>query len=80
MKKKRYIIIILLLILIALILLFISKNTYKDYSRNYFYMDTYINIKITTTKNKKEANAILDDMRKYYINYIKRKIEKYNNN
>lgn len=71
MKKKRYIIIILLLILIALILLFISKNTYKDYSRNYFYMDTYINIKITTTKNKKEANAILDDIDYLYSTYHK---------
>lgn len=39
----------------------------------------------TTQKSQRQisieiVNAILDDMRKYYINYIKRKIEKYNNN
>ena len=39
----------------------------------------------TTQKSQRQisieiVNAILDDIRKYYINYIKRKIEKYNNN
>lgn len=39
----------------------------------------------TTQKSQRQisieiVNAILDDMRKYYIDYIKRKIEKYNNN
>ena len=45
MKKKYIYIVILVLILLSLVLLYIDKITYKEYSKNYFYMDTYINIK-----------------------------------
>ena len=48
MKKKYIYIIILVLILLSLVLLYIDKITYKEYSKNYFYMDTYINIKINS--------------------------------
>ena len=65
MKKKRIYIVILVLILISLVLLLIDKNTYKKYSKNYFYMDTYINIKINSTKSKKEIEEIL--WRKFYF-------------
>lgn len=44
MKKKYIYIIILVLILLSLVLLYIDKITYKEYNKNYFYMDTYINI------------------------------------
>ena len=62
MKKKYIYIIILVLILLSLVLLYIDKITYKEYSKNYFYMDTYINIKINSTKSKKEIDNIFNDI------------------
>lgn len=70
-NKKRIAVILLILILIALILLFIDKSTYKEYSRNYFYMDTYINVKVNTTKNKKEIDNIFNDIDYLYSSYHK---------
>ena len=71
MKRKNIYIGILILILISLILLFIDKNTYKEYSNNYFYMDTYISIKINSTKNKKEMDKIFSDIDYIYSSYHK---------
>lgn len=71
MKKKRIYIVILVLILISLVLLLIDKNTYKEYSKNYFYMDTYINIKINSTKSKKEIDNIFNDIDYLYSSYHK---------
>ena len=59
---KIMLIVILLLVLSSLILLLIDKNSYKNYSRSYFYLDTYINIKVYTTKNEKEMNDIFNDI------------------
>ena len=64
-------IILLVIILITLILLFIDKSTYKEYSKNYFYMDTYINIKVNTTKNGSEMDKIFDDIDYLYNSYHK---------
>ena len=79
MKKKYIYIIILVLILLSLVLLYIDKTTYKEYSKNYFYMDTYINIKINSTKNKKEINNIFNDIDYLYSSYNKltNRYEKY---
>lgn len=71
MRKKTIYIIILILILISLILLYIDKNTYKEYNKNYFYMDTYINIKINSTKSKKEIDNIYKDIDYLYSSYHK---------
>ena len=71
MKKKRIYIVILVLVLISLVLLLIDKNTYKEYSKNYFYMDTYINIKINSTKSKKEIDNIFNDIDYLYSSYHK---------
>ena len=71
MKRKNIYIGILILILISLILLFIDKNTYKEYNNNYFYMDTYISIKINSTKNKKEMDKIFSDIDYIYSSYHK---------
>lgn len=68
-NKKKILIILLILILIALILLFIDKSTYKEYTKNYFYMDTYIDIKINSTKSKKEIDVILDDIDYLFSSY-----------
>lgn len=67
--KKKILITILTLLLITLILTLVNISTYKTYQRNYFYMDTYIDVKINTTKNKKEANKILDDIDYIYKTY-----------
>lgn len=71
MKSKKIIIILLIIILITLILLFIDKSTYKEYSKNYFYMDTYINVKVNTTKSKKEIDSIFEDIDYLYSSYHK---------
>lgn len=72
MKNKKIIpIIILLLILAALVLVFVNMNTYKEYSRSYFYMDTYINIKINSVKSENEMNKIFDDIDYLYNTYHK---------
>lgn len=68
-NKKKIAIMLLVLILITLILLFIDKSTYKEYSKNYFYMDTYINVKVNTTKNKKEIDNIFYDIDYLYSSY-----------
>lgn len=69
--KKKLMIILLIIILTALILLFIDKSTYKEYSKNYFYMDTYINVKVNTTKSKNEMDRIFEDIDYLYSNYHK---------
>lgn len=71
MKKKYIMIILLSIILVALVLLFIDKSTYKEYSKNYFYMDTYINIKINTIKSKAEMDSIFEDIDYLYSSYNK---------
>lgn len=70
-KKKKIAVIILVLILIALVLLLIDKNVYKDYAKEYFYMDTYINVKLSTSKSKKEVDQIFDDIDYLYSSYHK---------
>lgn len=70
-NKKKILICLLVLILITLVLLFIDKNTYNEYSKNYFYMDTYINVKVNTNKNKKEMDNIFDDIDYLYSSYHK---------
>ena len=71
MKKKIVSITILVLILLALIILYIDKSVYKEYSKNYIYMDTYINIKITSTKSKREIDKIFEDIDYLYSSYHK---------
>lgn len=61
----------LVIILITLILLFIDKSTYKEYSKNYFYMDTYINVKLYSTKSKKEIDGYFEDIDYLYSSYNK---------
>ena len=70
-NSKKIVIILLVLILIALILLFIDKSVYKDYSRNYFYMDTYISVKVNSVKSKSEMDDIFSDIDYLYSSYHK---------
>lgn len=71
MKNKKIWIVLLIVILVALVLLFIDKSTYKEYSKNYFYMDTYINVKIDSTKSKSEIEGIFEDIDYLYSSYNK---------
>lgn len=71
MKNRKIMITLLCIILIALILLYVDKSTYKEYSKNYFYMDTYITVKVNTTKSKSEMNSIFDDIDYLYSSYHK---------
>lgn len=68
---KKVLIIILLLILLSLVLLFIDKSSYKEYTRSYFYFDTYISIKTNTTISENEMNNIFNDIDYLYENYHK---------
>lgn len=70
-NKKKITITLLIIILIALILLLIDKSTYKEYSKNYFYMDTYINVKVNTTKSQREIDNIFEDIDYIYSSYHK---------
>ena len=67
--KKKIAIIILILILLTLTLTLVNISTYKAYHKNYFYMDTYIDIKLNTTKNRKEMNKIFEDIDYLYKSY-----------
>ena len=49
-NRRKIAIVLLFLILISLVLLLIDKSIYKEYSKNYFYMDTYINVKVNKEK------------------------------
>ena len=68
---KKILIVILLLVLVSLILLFIDKSSYKDYTKNYFYFDTYINVKVNTVKSEREMNDIFNDIDYLYDSYHK---------
>lgn len=70
-NKKKIAIILLFIILVALILLYIDKSIYKEYSKNYFYMDTYINIKVNTTKSRSEIDSVFEDIDYLYSSYHK---------
>lgn len=70
-NRKKILIILLVLILSALILLLIDMNKYKEYSRSYFYMDTYISIKVNTKISKSDMDKIYDDIDYLYDTYHK---------
>lgn len=67
--KKKIKVTILILVLITLILTLINISTYKTYNKTYFYMDTYIEVKIDSTKTKKEIDKILNDIDYLYKSY-----------
>lgn len=65
MKKYSKIIVTLLLVTVLIILLLVNLNEKKEYSKNLYYMDTYIYIKIYNNK----ANDVLDNVEKIYKQY-----------
>lgn len=67
-NKLKIGLIIVIIIFLMGITLYLFKPTIKTYSRNLFYMDTYINIKVYTS-NKSLANQSLDEAEKIYQTY-----------
>ena len=70
-KINRWIwIIIPILIIGVIIFYFIQKNETKEFTRNLFYMDTYIYVKIEE-KSANKANQVLDHIEQIYEEYHK---------
>ena len=69
MKKVNEFVVIMGILLVALIGVYIYKGrSLKPYDRNYFYMDTYINVKIySNSKNK--ASKALDKIDEIFSEY-----------
>jgi len=70
MKKYLKYILAIILIVIFIVCGYLSfyKKT-KEYSRNLFYMDTYINVKFSTDIGDTKANEILDGVDSIYNKY-----------
>lgn len=67
MKKKYKIIFILLISLIILIV--IATTNYKKYEKNYFYLDTIINIKINTNLPNHKVEEVFKEIESLYSTY-----------
>lgn len=83
MRKLKPIIIIILIVCILLslsIIFYIYINKEKEYSKNLFYMDTYIYIKIYE-KDKNKANKVLNEIEQIYKEYhqLSDRYNKYDN-
>ena len=70
-KINRWIWISLPILVIGLIILYwIEKNEVKEFTRNLFYMDTYIYVKIEA-KDEKKATEALEQVEQIYDSYHK---------
>ncbi len=70
LTKKHYLIrgtIFIILGVIMLFMIFYNKD-FKEYTKNLFYMDTYINVKIYSN-NEEKAKQALDEVDKIYKKY-----------
>ncbi len=75
---KKYINYLLLLIIIILITyLLINRQKQQEFSRDLYYMDTYINVRIFS-KNKEKAQTALNEIENIYKEYHMLS-DKYNN-
>ena len=63
---KKLLISVISLIIIAFVIVVIVFNE-QEYTSNLFYMDTYISVKVTTSKYK--SNVILNDIDKIFNKY-----------
>lgn len=71
-KNWGYIISVILLVVFFIYIAFDynkRKNELQEFSKNIFYMDTYINVKIYS--NDKKANKVLEEVEKIYSDYHK---------
>jgi len=77
LKKNKILTIIIFLFLLAAILLVLKEISYVKYEKNYFYLDTYINVKLYSNKSEKEVNEIFNEIDYLYSEYHKL-TDKYN--
>ena len=69
MKKYIKYLVFVGIILTFLFIYLIDSIRYKDYNKNIFYMDTYINVKISTNLSKKKVEKILNNVDSIYKKY-----------
>ena len=67
-SNKIFIFIIAILVICLFIAFIYKSNNLKEYSKNIYFMDDYINIKIYTNKEEK-ANKILSEVEDIYKTY-----------
>lgn len=75
MNNKKIISIIIFLIILSIIIFILKKFNYVEYEKNYFYLDTMINVKITT--NKSNVDNVFEEIDYLYSTYNKL-ADKYN--
>jgi len=76
-KENKILSIIIFLFTLALILTIIKHFTYIKHEKNYFYLDTYINIKLYSNKEEKEIEEIFNEIDYLFSEYHKL-TDKYN--
>lgn len=76
-KENKFLFLFILLFIIAIIVFILNKITYTSYEKNYFYFDTYINIKIYANKDKKEVDKIFNEI-DYLCSSYHKLTDKYN--
>jgi len=77
-KENKVLSIIIFLFIIAIVLFVIKKVNFVKYEKNYFYLDTYISVKLYSNKTQKEVDEIFDEIDYLYSEYHKL-TDKYNN-
>ena len=77
MKKKKILSIGIFLFCLCLVILILNKITYKEYEKNYFYLDTYVNVRVYSNKSNKEVDKIFEEIENIYSEYHML-IDKYN--
>ena len=76
-KKNKVLSIIIFLFVIAIILFILKHISYVRYEKNYFYLDTYISVKLYSNKSEDEVDKIFDEIDYLYSEYHKL-TDKYN--
>jgi len=77
-KESKVLSIIIFLFIVAIVLFVIKQVNYVKYEKNYFYLDTYINVKLYSNKTEKEVNEIFNEIDYIYSEYHML-TDKYNN-
>lgn len=76
-KENKILSIIIFLFIVAIFLFIIKQVNYVKYEKNYFYLDTYISVRLYSNKNKEEVEEIFDEIEYLYSEYHKL-TDKYN--
>ena len=68
-KKNKILSIIIFLFILAFVLLIIKRVSYVKYEKNYFYLDTYISVRLYSNKTQKEVDEIFNEIDYLYSEY-----------